>query len=89
MIFKNKEMNKLIENQNPSLGNLQIVPMNQLNILTKNQTFILPFLSNCTDLVDDEGKLLIIELLKFINEEEIYNILSHLFPIVDLASYSQ
>lgn len=65
-------------------GHRQSVPVSQLNVLTKNQTFILSLLSNCTvlqdNLVVDEGNLLIIELLKFINEEGIHNILDHLFP---------
>lgn len=60
------------------------MPVNQLNILTKNQTFILSWRSNCTvlqdNLVADEGKLLIIEPLTFINEKAIRNILDHLFP---------
>lgn len=47
MILKKKEMNKLTENQKTSLGTCWKCQVNQLNILTKDQTFILPFLSNC------------------------------------------
>lgn len=67
------------------------MPVNQPNILTKKQTFILPLLSVYTVLQDDlaaEGKLLLVEPFKLINEEGTHTISNHLFPIVGLSSYS-
>lgn len=87
MTLKNKEMNKLTENQKTSLGTCR--ECQWTNSTFWQRTKHLSWLSYQTVLVVDERKLLIMEPFKFTKKEEIQNILNHLFLIVGLSSHSQ